>query len=71
MMIRAVRAVNTMGGLQTFNTAITCAYFGEEILLIKDSFTKCGVSNYEIAFIHYSNEKKGRHIYYNTQCIYI
>ena len=58
MMICAVRAVNTMGGLQTFSIAIICS--GEEILSIKDSFTQCGVLNCELAFIHYSNETKGR-----------
>ena len=49
MMIRAVRAVNTIGGLQTFNIAITCSV--EETLSITDSFTQCGVSNYELGFI--------------------
>jgi hypothetical protein len=69
MMIRAVRAVNTMAGLQTFNFAITC--FGEDISSITDSFTQCGIVNHELAFIHYTNETKSRFVIaeYSQECI--
>ena len=58
MILRAVRAVNTMGGMQAFTICITCSL--EDILFVKESLTQCGISNQEVGVIHSSDETKGR-----------
>lgn len=58
MMVRAVRAVNTIGGLQEFTIVVTCSC--DEVWTVKESLVQCGLTSHELGFIHCSDVTRGR-----------
>lgn len=57
MMIRAIRAVNTMGGRQSAIIIVSCEF--DDILTVKQSFNHCGITKHEVGVIHCSDVKQG------------